>query len=186
LIAAQVFCKKSHEWELSKLRTEYELKKEFAVEKAKQQAATVMVKPTKGTQGETLWLFLMRGSYFITSREKGSWQPVFLEIDRGTEQQKFFKRQIRAHALFLADGGYKKLFGTNKGVIAYATTGITTRFNTMRTWTHQVLTELDVKKLSSRFHFCSLTPSWEQDEHSVFLALTWYRASYKHPVPLLA
>ncbi len=41
--------------------------------------------------------------------------PVLLEIDRGSEQQKYFKKHVRARALFLANGGYKKLFGTNKG-----------------------------------------------------------------------
>ena len=187
LIAAQIFCKKSQEWELTTLRTEYELKKEIGAEKAKKQAVTVMVKPPKGTEEEEVmvipdaWLL-----FHNRKRKKDSWQPVMLEIDRGTEQQKFFKRQIRARALFLVSGGYKKLFGTNKGMIAYATTGNHTRLNTMRAWTQQVLTELDVKKLAPRFRFCSLTPSWEQDEHSVFLSPSWYRASDKHPVPLLA
>jgi hypothetical protein len=111
---------------------------------------------------------------------------VFVEIDRATEQQKFFKRQIRARALFLANGGYKKLFGTNKGVIAYATTGNETRLKTMRKWTQEVLTELNLKKLSSRFLFCSLTPSWEEDEQRLFLAPLWSRASDKHLVPLLS
>jgi hypothetical protein len=83
-----------------------------------------------------------------------------LEIDRGTEQQKHFKKHVRARAVFLAIGGYKKLFGTNKGVIAYATTGNETRKNSMRVWTKEVLTELNVKSLFSRFLFCSLTSSW--------------------------
>ncbi len=56
----------------------------------------------------------------------------------------------------------------------------------MRMWTKEVLTELDMKKLSSRFLFCSLTPSWEQDEQALFLAPMWSRASDKHAVPLLA
>ncbi len=169
------------------LRTEYELKKEIAAEKAKQQAATITLKPDNGKEEETVmvipdaWLL-----FHHTTGKKGSWHPVFLEIDRSTEQQKFFKRQIRARALFLVSGGYKKLFGTNKGVIAYATTGNQTRIHTMRVWTQQVLTELNLKKLSSRFLFCSLTPSWEQDEASLFLAPLWSRASDKHSVPLVA
>jgi hypothetical protein len=118
-------------------------------------------------------------------KKKDSWHPVMLEIDRGTEQQKFFKRQVRARSLFLVSSGYKKLFGTNKGVIAYATTGNEHRRNTMRAWTQQVLAELDLKRLSSRFLFCNLTPSWEQDAHSVFLALKWYRVKDKNPVALL-
>src|SRR6266702_1770693 len=41
LVAAQVFCKKSQEWELTSLRTEYELKKEIAEEQAKKLAVTI-------------------------------------------------------------------------------------------------------------------------------------------------
>jgi len=187
LVAAQVFCKKSKEWELTNLRTEYELKKEIAEEHAKQQAVTIAVKPDKGTGEEDVTVIPDAWLQFHNLKgKKGSWHPVMLEIDRGTEQQKFFKRQVRARALFLVCGGYKKLFGTNKGVIAYATTGNQTRVQTMRKWTKEVLAELNLKKLSSRFLFCSLTLSWEQDEASLFLAPLWSRAVDKHSVPLLA
>jgi hypothetical protein len=187
LVASQVLCKKSQEWELSTLRTEYALKKEIGEEKAKHQAATVTLKPDKGKEEEQVtvipdaWLL-----FHNLKSKKDAWQPVMLEIDRGSEQQRFFKRQIRARVLFLANGGYKKLFGTNKGVIAYATTGNETRRNSMRTWTHEVLTELNMKKLTPRFLFCSLTLAWEQDENALFLSPKWYRALEKHPVPLLA
>jgi hypothetical protein len=187
LVAAQVFVKQHPEWELSTMRTEYELKKELAEEHAKKHAASITLTPDNGKAEEKImvipdaWL-----EFHHTTGNKGSWRPVFLEIDRGSEQQKYFKRQIRARALFLANGGYKKLFGTNKGVIAYATTGNLTRVHTMRKWTKEVLAELNLKKLSSRFLFCSLTPSWEQDENSLFLAPLWSRAVDKHAVPLLA
>ena len=149
--------------------------------------STFALSKTKGSEEEQVtvipdaWL-----QFHQRTGKKGSWHPVFLEIDRATEQQKHFKRQIRARALFLANGGYKKLFGTNKGVIAYATTGNDTRVSSMRTWTQEVLIELDLKKLAPRFLFCSLTPSWEQDEQRLFLAPLWSRASDKHLVPLLA
>jgi hypothetical protein len=138
LVAAKVFVKTHPEWDLTTIRTEYELKKEIAEEQAKQQAATVTLSPANGKAEEHVivipdaWL-----QFHHTTSKKGSWHPVLLEIDRATEQQKFFKRQIKARALFLAGGGYKKLFGTNKGVVAYATTGNQTRLNTMRVWTHR-------------------------------------------------
>jgi Replication-relaxation len=187
LVAAKVFVKKHPEWELTAMRTEYALKKEINEEQAIKQAVTITLTPANGKPEETVlvipdaWL-----AFHKQKGKKGSWHPVFVEIDRATEQQKYFKRQIKARALFLASGGYKKLFGTNKGVIAYATTGNETRVNTMRLWTREVLTELDLQKLASRFLFCSLTPSWEQDEKSLFLAPLWSRASDKHPVPLLS
>ena len=46
LVASHVFCRKHPEWELAQLRTEYELKSEITQEKAKQQAATVMIPST--------------------------------------------------------------------------------------------------------------------------------------------
>jgi hypothetical protein len=184
LVAAQVFCKKSAGWELPNMRTEYTLKKEIAEEKAKQHAATIALKTTQGEEDVTVipdaWLL------FHHPEKKHSWQPVMLEIDRASEQQKSFKKHVRARLLFLTNGGYKKLFGTNKGVIAYATTGNHTRVQTMRTWTHEVATELNLKPLGLHFRFCSLTPSWEQDENSLFLSPLWFRALDKHPVPLLA
>lgn len=186
LVAAQVFCKKSDVWEFSKLRIEYELKKEIASEKASKQAVTVAVTNAVGTEEEVTvipdaWLLF----HNLTSK-KERWRPVMLEVDRASEQQTFFKRQVRARALFLASGGYKKLFGTHKGVVAYATSGNDTRRKSMALWTHEVLTELNLRKLAPRFFFCSLTPTWEQDETSLFLAPLWFRALEKHPVPLLA
>src|SRR6266702_4379048 len=163
------------------MRTEYALKKEIAEEQAKKQAVTIAVKPDKGSEEEQVtvipdtWL-----QFHQRTGKKGSWYPVMLEIDRASEQQKSFKKHVRARLLFLANGGYKKLFGTNKGVIAYATTGNHTRVQTMRTWTHEVATELNLKPLALRFRFCSLTPSWEQDENSLFLSPLWFRALDKH------
>ena len=187
LVAAQVFVKHNPAWELTQVRTEYELQKEIAHEQATRHAATVSLHADKRTDPEQVivipdaWLLLHH-----RTKKSGSWQPVLLEIDRASEQQKSFKRHVRARALLLATGGYKTLFGTNKGVIAYATTGNETRRKTMLAWTQQVLAELDLKKLAPRFYFCSLTPSWEQDATRIFVAPLWARASDKHPVPLLA
>ncbi len=74
----------------------------------------------------------------------------------------------------------------HKGVIAYATTGNTTRRETMKRWTKEVLEELKMKKLASRFLFCSLLPAWEQDEGKLFLSPLWYRLLDNNPVPLLS
>src|SRR5205823_12100851 len=93
LVASQVFCKKSQQWELTSLRTEYELKQEIAEEQAKKLAVTIPLKPVNGKEEENVivisdaWLLF----HTLTSK-KGSWKPVFLEIDRGTEQQKHFKK----------------------------------------------------------------------------------------------
>jgi len=194
LVAAHVFCKKHPEWELAELRTEYELKKEISQEKAKQEAARVVI-PASSMDGKSdefvvvipdAWL-----DFQYCGKNKKYRVPVFLEIDRASEQQKSFKRQVRARLLFFTSGGYTKLFGTKKGVIAYATTGNQTRLATMMRWTKEVIDDLykedkaQKKRFLALFRFCSLTPSWEQDETNLFLAPLWVKAMDKHPVPLL-
>jgi len=96
LVAAQVFCKKSQQWELSTMRTEYALKKEIAEEQAKKQAMTVTLKPDSGKEEENVIVIPDAWLLFHHPEKKHSWQPVMLEIDRGTEQQKHFKKHIRA------------------------------------------------------------------------------------------
>lgn len=108
LVAAKVFVKKHPEWELTTMRTEYELKQEIAEEHAKKQAASITLTPDNGKEEETVivipdvWLL-----FHNTTSKKGSWHPVLLEIDRGSEQQKYFKRQIKARALVLTNGAIK-------------------------------------------------------------------------------
>jgi len=118
LVASQVFCKKHPEWELSQMRTEYELKKEIALEKATQLAATVVVGSQSNGNKEDEAVTVIPDAWLDfhqTEKKKIVRFPVFLEIDRASEQQKFFKKQVRARILFFSSGGYKKLFGTNKG-----------------------------------------------------------------------
>jgi hypothetical protein len=76
-------------------------------------------------------------------------------------------------------------------MIAYATTGNQTRLHTMMRWTKEVVDDLykedkqQKKRFLALFRFCSLTPSWEQDETALFLSPLWCKALEKHPVPLL-
>ena len=96
LVASQVFVKKSQQWELTSLRTEYELKKEIAEEQAKKLAVTIPLKPVNGKEEENVIVIPDAWLLFHHPEKKHSWQPVMLEIDRGTEQQKHFKKHIRA------------------------------------------------------------------------------------------
>jgi Replication-relaxation len=190
LVAAQVFCKDNPAFELSEIKTEYDLKKEIALEKAKHQAATVVVQAGSKEDEEVTvipdaWLL-----FHNLKKKKDSWQPVFVEIDRASEQQKFFKRQVRARLLFFTNGGYKKVFGTNKGIIAYATTGNETRMNSMLRWTQEVLherfaTHADRKHYAALFRFCCL-PTTDIGGSALFTAPVWSRPGEQKPLPLLA
>ena len=84
------------------MRTEYELKKEIAEDQATKQTVTITLAPNNGKVEEDVivipdaWLLF----HHATSK-KGTWRPVFLEIDCATEQQRYFKRQIRARVFLL-------------------------------------------------------------------------------------
>ena len=48
--------------------------------------------------------------------------PVLWELDRGTEDQKFFRKRIRAYIVFLKSRAFKTLFGIDNITVAFATT----------------------------------------------------------------
>jgi len=193
LVAAEVFCKNNPSFELSQMKTEYDLKREMYQEKAKHQALTVQVEK-KGAEGKEdeevtvipdAWLL-----FHHRKKNKEDHQPVFLEIDRASEQQNFFKRQVRARLLFFSSGWYKKFFGTNKGIIAYATTENQTRLAAMMRWTQEVVKELHVKPslfkyYASLFRFCSL-PTTDVGGNSLFTDPTWARPFEQKPIALLS
>ena len=48
--------------------------------------------------------------------------PVLLELDRGTIEQKNFRKKIRAYSEFIKNEGYKKAFAIKRVTVAFATT----------------------------------------------------------------
>src|SRR5207244_7088632 len=60
--------------------------------------------------------------------------PVLWELDRGTEDQKFFRKRIRAYIIFLRSRTFKTLFGIENITVAFATTKNHTRVKQMREW----------------------------------------------------
>ena len=61
------------------------------------------------------------------------------ELDRGTEDQKFFRRRIRAYIVFLKSRAFETLFGIKNITVAFATTKDHNRVKQMREWTQQEL-----------------------------------------------
>jgi hypothetical protein len=61
--------------------------------------------------------------------------PVLLEHDRGTEQQEYFRKRIRAYITFLTSGIYQELFNTSAVNIAFTTFEGERRREQMRAWT---------------------------------------------------
>jgi len=81
--------------------------------------------------------------------------PILLEHDRGTEEQFYFRRRIRAYAMLFKSGDYRRLFGTGVISIAFTTFKGEQRRDQMRAWT---LKELAAEpRLADLFYFTSLS-----------------------------
>src|SRR5205807_3688568 len=74
-------------------------------------------------------------AFAYTSPEgKEETMPVLVELDRGTEDQKFFRRRIRAYIVFLKSRAFKTLFNIENITVAFATTKDHHRVRQMREW----------------------------------------------------
>ncbi len=102
--------------------------------------------------------------------------PVLLELDRGTEDQKFFRKRIRAYIVFLHSREFEKLFGVQNITIAFATTKDHNRIKQMRDWTRKELAQTNEPKwLSDLFLFTALPEKMDEIEPAqLFLDPVWY------------
>lgn len=66
--------------------------------------------------------------------------PILWELDRGTEDQKFFQRRIRSYIVFLKSRAFKTLFGIENITVAFATTRDHNRVRQMREWAQKEFT----------------------------------------------
>lgn len=118
----------------------------------------------------------------VNGKYRGS--PIWIELDRGTEAVKQFKRKIRGIITAVLSPQYEILFNTKAVTIAFATTANGTRLANMRLWVKQELTQLGKQAESSLFLFTKL-PEGELDPRNVFLAPVWYLPDDERPVSLL-
>lgn len=81
--------------------------------------------------------------------------PILLEHDRGTEEQKYFRRRIRAYILWLKNEGFKKMFQTKSITIAFTTSAGISRLGRMREWAWQEL-QSEAKEIGLTFCFTVL------------------------------
>lgn len=117
------------------------------------------------------------------------WRPVLLEIDRGTEYQQKFKRQVRARIELIRSGKYQEVFGERAVTVAYATTGTASSYResrrtAMATWTKEVLAEMGLERWASVFRFCGFVYDALYTA-PVFWEPVWYRPDQPEPGPLL-
>ena len=114
--------------------------------------------------------------------------PVLLELDRGTEDQKFFRRRLRAYIVFLRSRTFETIFNVKSMNVAFATTKDHNRVNKMREWARLELAVTNEPKwLSGLFLFTALPENMgEIEPKQVFLDPVWYTPSDDdNPVSLL-
>jgi len=110
--------------------------------------------------------------------------PVLLEHDRGTEEQYYFRRRIRAYRMLLTTGSAAQLFGAKVVTIAFTTFQGKERLAQMQAWTRAEL-EHETATVGQRFRFAALTPPLHP-------AKTWFGEQWygldatQPPQPLLA
>jgi Replication-relaxation len=125
---------------------------------------------------------------FTTPSGKEETIPVVWELDRGTEDQKFFRKRIRAYIVFLRSREFEKVFGVENITIAFATTKNHSRVKQMREWARKELAVTNEPKwLSDLFLFTSLPENMgEIEPRQIFLDPVWYVPSdNENPVSLL-
>jgi hypothetical protein len=127
---------------------------------------------------------------FIHTTESGKEAkiPVILELDRGTEDQKFFRKRLRAYIVFLKSRAFESVFGVKSMTITFATTQDHNRVEKMREWARlEYAATNEPKWLSELFLFTALPESMEDiDPRQLFLDPVWYVPAYDtHPVSLL-
>jgi hypothetical protein len=114
--------------------------------------------------------------------------PVLWELDRGTEDQKFFRKRIRAYIVFLRSRIFETVFNIKNITVAFATTRNHNRVRLMREWTQKELAVTNEPSwLSQLFLFTALPENMgEIEPRQLFLDPVWYTPlDDENPVSLL-
>lgn len=108
---------------------------------------------------------------------------IALELDRGTEEQKRWKRKVRGLVAW-ASGPYRERFGTDVLTVAVITTEDERRAAQLRAWTEEELTRLDHRSLAELFLFTCCDPA-TTDPVTLFTAPIFTVTFAEELVPLL-
>lgn len=114
----------------------------------------------------------------------GKEQTCFwLEVDRGTEDSKVFRKKVRELVRF-AKTEYQQVFHTPSITIVFATTTGTLRCQQMRRWVEQTLTELHEPAEADLFRF-AVIPEGELNSAWLFFEPLWTVPFVDTPLSLL-
>lgn len=117
---------------------------------------------------------------FIEFREEQNRTCIWLELDRGTEEQAHWRAKIRMMVDWI-NQSYTSTFDTTSINIAVATTAGPRRCEQLQSWTEK---ELGVRSELQWFLFASIPPG-TADSHWLFLEPVWKRVGTSELVSLL-
>jgi hypothetical protein len=109
--------------------------------------------------------------------------PIVIEHDRGSEEQQYFRRRIRAYLMMLRNECYKELFGVGGITIAFTTSASVERLKKMREWTAKELEETGEMQYRNLFYFTLIQNPI--DPYQVWVNTTWLPVYETKPVSLL-
>lgn len=104
---------------------------------------------------------------FRVERPDGSKRriPLLLEHDRGTEEQRYFRRRIRAYIMLLRTRAYEQSFGIRAVTVAFTTFMGQKRVEQMRNWTRLELAAAgEPESVGRTFCFAALPRELTADE----------------------
>ncbi|MEU5301766.1 replication-relaxation family protein [Streptomyces noursei] len=107
---------------------------------------------------------------------------IALELDRGTEGQKHWRRKVAALTAW-AEGPYREAFETDNLTVAVAAP-TQVRRDHLSAWTAEELVTIGKPELADIFLFTDASPV-AADPFELFFGLCWYPAGQAHPVSLL-
>jgi hypothetical protein len=182
LVTAAAWCAKEPSFRLAKVRIGYELAREAAIVEVGKETLPA------GKQRKSEKLKVIPDGWVEFARNDGKKFPVLLEVDRGMEYSRKFKRHVRSRIEFIRYGAYEKMFQTDAVMVGYLTTGERPEYRESRrkamcAWTKEVLADLHMENWSNIFRITSI----EYDQlftTPLFDESVWYRPDSPTPVPL--
>ncbi len=104
--------------------------------------------------------------------------PIVVEHDRGSEEQQYFRRRIRAYLTMLRNEGYKELFSVGGITIAFTTSAGVERLKKMREWTRLELEETGEMQFKDLFYFTLLERPTDPDQPPIDPVQIWVNTTW--------
>lgn len=145
------------------------------------------------TNGKTATITVIPDAWLDIERvSDGKAYPLWIEIDRSTENYQKFKQLLRHRLDVVNSRQYEKTFHTKDVLLCYVTTAKTSeladiRLHNMLRWTEELLPkeEPERQRLAAILRFTAVEyPNMYEQPHALFTEPVWYQPLVNDQVPL--